>query len=92
MVTLRNPQSRKLVFELPHQFICSEEECLCTISEQRGRTHDPVTGEIGVRSEEVRYPLAIVIHPRTTSQALPDGTLEVPAVAEAIRRGQIIAD
>ncbi len=92
MVTLRNTKNRRQSFELPHSFVCSADECLCTKTEQQSRTLDPVTGEYGTRVEEVQFPCSIHLAARGTSKALPDGVLEVPAVAEAIRRGVLIAD
>lgn len=92
MVTLRNTQNRRQVFELPHSFVCSDDECLCTVMEQRRRVHDGKSGEVGVMSEEARLPSAVHLSARGTSRALPDGVLDVPAVAAAIRRGLLIAD
>lgn len=92
MVTLRNTQNRRQVFELPHDFVCAEDECLCTVMEQRRRMHDPKSGEVGVFSEEARLPSAVHLPARGTSRALPDGVLDVPAVAAAISRGLLIAD
>jgi hypothetical protein len=92
MVTLRNTKDRRQIFELPHDFICSEDECFCTVTERSERTHDPATGEFGTRTEEVRLPFAVHIGARASSQALPDGAVDVPAVAAAISRGTLIAD
>jgi hypothetical protein len=92
MVTLRNTQNRRQSFELPHEFVCSEGECHCTVVDRRGRTLDPATGEVGTTSEEVRVPYAVHIAARGTTAALPDGVLDVPAVAAAINRGLLKAD
>jgi hypothetical protein len=92
MVTLKNNTNRRQIFECPHDFVCTEGECLCTVLQQRSRAHNPETGEVGTRSEEVKAPFAVHLSARGTSQSLPDGVLQVPAVAEAIRRGLITAD
>jgi hypothetical protein len=92
MVTLKNTQNRRQVFQLPHDVVCSEGECLCTAMERRSRTHDPNTGEVGELAEDVRVPSSVHLSARGTSQALPDAVVEVPAVADAIRRGLLVAD
>lgn len=92
MVTLRNTQNRRLSFELPHDFVCTEDECLCTVMDRPSRVYNPQTGETGLSSEQVRVPSAVFIGARGTSRALPDGVLDVPAVADAISRGLLQAD
>lgn len=87
MVTLKNNTNRRQIFELPHDIVCTEDECRCNFVEQRGRTHDTATGEIGTTSEQVRLPGSVFIPARATSQALPDAVLNVPAVVDAINRG-----
>lgn len=87
MVTLKNNTNRRQIFELPHDIVCTEDECRCKYVEQRGRTHDVVTGEVGMTSGEVRLPGSVLIPARAMSQALPDAVLSVPAVVDAINRG-----
>ncbi len=92
MVTLKNTRNRRQSFELPHQYICTADECFCTKVDLQSRTHDPQTGEIGTRSEETKVPRAVHIAARGVTEALPDAVLDVPAVADAIKRGVLTSD
>lgn len=89
MVTLKNTLNRRQIFELPHEFVCTDDQCLCTPMERRSRELNPQTGETGVRIEEVRAPLALHLSARGVSTALPDGVLNVPAIADALSRHTI---
>ena len=89
MVTLKNNTNRRQIFELTHDVVCTEDHCLCSMAEVRGRVHNPETGEIGERSDEVRVPSSVHLSARGSSSALPDEAVHVPAIADAIRRGLI---
>ena len=92
MKTLRNNTNRRQIFELPHDFVCKDDACMCTVVDRRVRDLNPQTGEYGVRAEQVRAPFAIHLAARGSSPALPDEVVNVPSVAAAISRGTLSVD
>lgn len=89
---LRNNTGRKQTFELPHDVVCTDTACLCTVLEHRSRTLNPDSGDYGERVEVVRAPYAVRLPARGQSGPLPDAVAEVPSVAEAVKHGLISID
>ncbi len=87
MAALKNNTDRRQVFQLPHDQVCTEDQCYCTVTDQRRRVHDTQTGSIGIRAEEVRVPATLVLPARGTSEDLPEEVLNLPSIADAVKRG-----
>jgi hypothetical protein len=90
--TLRNNTNRRQIFELPHDFVCTDDACKCTVIDRRVRDLNPQTGEYGVKSEQIRAPYAVHLAARATSAPLPDEVVNVPNIAAAISRGILSVD
>ena len=91
-IVLKNNSGRRLYFELPHDVVCTDDECMCTVVERRTREHNGATGEVGTNVQEVKVPRSVILTAKGASEPLPDGVLEIPAVAALIKRGQLLRD
>lgn len=91
-IVLRNNSGRRLSFELPHEVVCTDDECTCNFVERQSREVSGATGEVGMRTETLRIPRAMVLPAGNSSEPLPDAIAEVPAVADFIKRGQLLTN
>jgi hypothetical protein len=91
-IVLRNNTGRRLSFELLHDFVCTDDNCLCTMIEQRHSVHNAETGEVGVRTEDVKAPAAVFLSAKGTSPPLPESVLKLPAIEQHLKRGTLIRE
>lgn len=83
MVSIRNKEKRTKIFNLPHKLVCTD-KCLCKGAEFRSETHNPKTGDRGVRVVRRQLCASVHILPGQWSEPLPESVLNVPAVAAAL--------
>lgn len=91
-IVLKNNSGRRLYFELPHEAVCTEDECLCTVVERRTREHNGATGEVGTNVQEVKVARSVILRASAASEPLPDAVKDIPAVAQLLKRGQLLLD
>jgi hypothetical protein len=84
MVSLRNKAKQTKIFNLPHSYVCADGKCLCSRAEFRSETHNPRSGERGVRVLDRQICASVHLLPGQWSEALPDSVLLVPEVKAAI--------
>ncbi len=76
MVSLKNRSGRMQVFVLAHESYCAARgECSCSQSTARGAR---------------RVPRSLTLAAGAMSHEVPDAVLAVPAVGQAVRRGELI--
>ena len=77
-VTLTNTTKRMKTFNLPHETYCSAlGKCVC---------HTPS------RKDKRRIPASLSLPVGQRIEGLPDVILQVPAIAQAVRRGEFRVD
>ena len=76
MVSLKNRSGRMQIFVLAHESYCAARgECACSQPTARGAR---------------RVPRSLTLAAGATSPEVPDAVLAVPAVGQAVRRGELI--
>jgi hypothetical protein len=88
MVSLRNKTKRTKSLNLTHKYACTD-TCLCTITEFRSETHNPKTGDRGVRVLERPVCASVHLLSGVWSEPLPESVLSVPEIAAQIRAREI---
>ena len=84
MVSIRNKTKRTKIFNLPHRYACAD-KCLCERAEFRSETHNPRSGERGVRVLNRQLCASVHILPGQWSEPLPESVLSVPEVAAQLK-------
>jgi hypothetical protein len=88
MVSLRNKMKRTKILNLPHKQACAD-TCLCESAEFRSETHNPRTGERGVRVLDRKLCKSVHLLPGQWSEPLPESVLSCPEVAAEIKAREV---
>lgn len=92
-VQLKNKRRGVVVFNLPHEQVCTETECLCTRQKVGVQDHNPETGAKSVRGFNRRLASSITLlaagHEGATSKPLPNGVARLPEVLAAVDIGEL---
>jgi hypothetical protein len=88
MVSLRNKTKRTKILNLPHKQACAD-KCLCTSTEFRSETHNPKTGDRGVRVLDRQLSASVHLLPGQWSEPLPESVLSCPEVAAQIAAREV---
>lgn len=88
-VKLKNLTKRMVTFNLPHDVVCTEQQCLCSRRVTGVQQHDPATGEKTVQAFKKRLADSVTLTAAGTEgdtvEGLPDGVFNVPEIRAAQR-------
>ncbi|NUP12885.1 MAG: hypothetical protein HOW73_43150 [Polyangiaceae bacterium] len=87
---VQNTARELVTLNLPHEYVCTEERCLCVRVTQVHTHHDRKTGAITGRPKRVRVGHSVTLTAKGTEGSegrLPHGALNVPEIAALVRAG-----
>ncbi len=88
-ITLQNRSGRQFVFHVEHEAACTEKQCHCTRRVVGVQDRDRATGQKTLRAHKRRVPGSVTLNAARTEgdavSGLPEGVLQVPDVAVAVR-------